>query len=79
MCDENDPTNGIQGIGFCNMTIPYSHPPNYSALSANEFLAKNKMTVGLHPPYSPDSALCDFLLFPQLNITLRFPYTSSIH
>jgi hypothetical protein len=29
------------------------------------------MTVVPHPPYSPDLALCDFLLFPKLKMVLE--------
>jgi hypothetical protein len=31
-----------------------------------EFLAKRKMAVVPHPPYSPDLAPCDFFLFPKM-------------
>ncbi|PNF31118.1 hypothetical protein B7P43_G15696 [Cryptotermes secundus] len=37
----------------------------------NEFLAKNKMAVVPHPPYSPDLAPCDFFLFPKMKIKLK--------
>ncbi|PNF43640.1 hypothetical protein B7P43_G00693 [Cryptotermes secundus] len=36
-----------------------------------EFLAKNKMAVVPHPPYSPDLTPCDFLLFPKMKIKLK--------
>jgi hypothetical protein len=36
-----------------------------------DFLAKNKMTVFLHPPFSPDLAPCNFLLLPELYIALK--------
>jgi hypothetical protein len=29
------------------------------------------MTVITHPPYSPDLAPCDFLLFPKMKIKLK--------
>ncbi|PNF42653.1 hypothetical protein B7P43_G01278 [Cryptotermes secundus] len=34
----------------------------------NEFLAKNKMAVVPHPPYSPDLAPCDLFLFHKMKI-----------
>lgn len=34
--------------------------------SLADFLVKMKTTVLLHPLYSPDLLLCDFLLFPEL-------------
>jgi hypothetical protein len=36
-----------------------------------EFLAKNKMAVVLHPQYSPDLAPCDFFLFPKMKIKFK--------
>jgi hypothetical protein len=30
-----------------------------------EFFAQNNITTLPHPPYSPDLALCDFILFRQ--------------
>jgi hypothetical protein len=36
-----------------------------------EFLAKHATTVLLQPPYSPDLALADFILFPKLKSTLK--------
>jgi len=53
-----------------------------TALSLHEFLATNKMTVILHPPYSSHLAPCDFLLFPQLKMALkgtRFNDTNGVH
>jgi hypothetical protein len=36
------------------------------------FLAKHKIPVLEHPPYSPDLAPCDFLfLFPEIKSTLK--------
>jgi hypothetical protein len=36
-----------------------------------QFLTKNSMTQLLHPPYSPDLALCDFFLFPRMKNVLK--------
>jgi hypothetical protein len=36
-----------------------------------EFLAKNKITVVPRHPYSPDSVLYEFFLFPKLNMPLK--------
>jgi hypothetical protein len=41
------------------------------ALSVREFLAKHSSPVVPHPPYSPDSAPCDFFLFPRLKSNLK--------
>ena len=40
--------------------------PAHKALSVQQFLTKNSMTQLLYPPYSPDLAPCDFVLFPQM-------------
>ena len=36
-----------------------------------EFLAQNKITMLPHPPYSPDLASCELVLFPKLKPRLR--------
>jgi len=36
-----------------------------------QFLAKNKMALIPHPPYSPDLTPCDFLLFPKIKLKLK--------
>jgi hypothetical protein len=35
------------------------------------FLAKYKMALIPHPPYSPELAPCDFFLFPEMNLKLK--------
>ena len=40
--------------------------PAHTALSVQQFLAKNNITVIRHPPYSPDLAPCTFFLFPRM-------------
>ena len=41
-----------------------------SALT-HQFLAKNKIAVIPHPPYSPNLAPCDFFQFPKLKLKLK--------
>jgi hypothetical protein len=36
-----------------------------------QFLAKHKMAVFPHPPYSPDLAPCDFFPFPKMKFKLK--------
>jgi len=43
----------------------------YSAVSVEEFLAENKMTVIPHLPYSLDLALCDVFYFAKLKVVLK--------
>ena len=42
------------------------HAPAHTALSVQQLLAKNNMTVITHPSYSPDLAPCEFFLFPRM-------------
>jgi len=49
---------------------PYNAPP-HNALSIREFLAKKRIPVLPHPPYSPDLAPCHFYLFPKLKSKLK--------
>ena len=46
--------------------LQHDNAPAHMALSVQQFLAKNNMTVIPHPPYSPDLAPCDFFLFPRM-------------
>jgi len=41
-------------------------PPPFLLFSVHEFLAKSKMTVVSHPPYSPD-----LFLYPKLKMALE--------
>jgi len=43
-----------------------------------EFLAQNNIIMLPHPPYSPDLALCDFLLFPKLKTHLKGHYFGTV-
>jgi histone-lysine N-methyltransferase SETMAR len=55
------------------MTQDFHHDsaPTHSALSVQEYLAKNGMVVFLHTPYSPDLVPCDFLLPPKPKLSLK--------
>jgi hypothetical protein len=49
--------------------------------ASTQFLAKHKMAVIPHSPYSPDLAPCDFFLFPEMKLKLkgcRFDTTEEI-
>jgi len=35
-------------------------------MCVQQFLARNKMVVVFHHPYSPDLAPCDFFLYPWM-------------
>jgi histone-lysine N-methyltransferase SETMAR len=43
----------------------------HDALRVRKFLAKKSIIKMDHPPYSPDLAPCNFLLFPKLKQALK--------
>ena len=51
--------------------LHHDNAPAHAALLARRFLTDNNMTVVPHPPYSPDLAPSDFLLFPKLKMKLK--------
>jgi len=53
----------------------------HTALSVQQLVANNNMTVTTHPPYSPDLAPCDFFLFPRMKSRMngkRFAYVREV-
>jgi len=54
-----------------NWMLHHDNAPCHTAISANEFLAKNGISVVPHPPYSPDLSPCDFFLFPKFKFHLK--------
>ena len=42
-----------------------------ASMLVREFLAKNKIGIMPQPPYAPDLAPADFLLFPKLKIPMK--------
>jgi len=63
---ENDLNCGARAIGCSMMTM---HP--HRALVTREFLAHKGIITLPHPPYSPDLAPCDFVLFPKMKLQLK--------
>ena len=51
--------------------LHHDNAPAHTALSVQQFLAKNNRTVIPHPPYSPDLAPCDFSLFPRVKCQIK--------
>jgi len=45
--------------------------PSHTSLHVREFLAKHNVATLPQPPYSPDLAPADFLLFPRIKTTLK--------
>jgi [histone H3]-lysine36 N-dimethyltransferase SETMAR len=54
-----------------NWILHHDNARPHTAARVLEFLAKNKVAVMKHPPYSPDLAPCDFWMFPKLKEVLR--------
>jgi len=51
--------------------LHHDNAPAHAALLTRRFLTDNNMAVVPHPPYSPDLAPSDFLLFPKLKTKLK--------
>jgi len=51
--------------------LHHDNAPAHASLLIREFLTKHEMTVVPQPPYTPDLAPADFLLFPQLKSSLK--------
>jgi histone-lysine N-methyltransferase SETMAR len=49
----------------------HENAPAHKALSVKYFLAQKLITEMEHPPYSPDLALNDFWLFPNIKSSLK--------
>jgi hypothetical protein len=45
--------------------------PAHTSLKTTEIVTNNNMVIIHHPPYSLDSAPCDFALFPKLKMKLK--------
>jgi hypothetical protein len=51
-----------------NWLLHHDNMPAHTSLKTTEFVTNNDMVIVPHPPYSPDLAPCDFVLFPNLKI-----------
>jgi len=51
--------------------LHHNNTPTQTALSIQEFLAKKKIPILPHPPYSPDLAPCNFYLFSKFKLKLK--------
>jgi len=45
--------------------------PSHTSILTHQLLAKNKIAVIPHKPYSPDLAPCYFFLFPKMKLELK--------
>ena len=51
--------------------LHHDNAPVHSSLLVRNFLAKNNTAIMPQPPYSPDLAPCDFVLFPILKRPMK--------
>ena len=51
--------------------LHHDNAPAHTVLSMKKFLVSKEITTLHHPPYSPDSAPCNFFLFPKLKGILK--------
>jgi hypothetical protein len=51
--------------------LHHDNAPFQTAVLTHQFLAKNQISVILHPSNSPDLGPCDFLLFPKMKLKLK--------
>ena len=51
--------------------LHHDNDPAHTALSVQQFFAKNKMVVVSHHPYLPDCASCDYFLYPRMKQYLK--------
>ena len=68
--------NGIRRVrpGMCesgNWFLLHDNAPSHKATIVKQFLAQRKVTVLEHPPYSPDLAPADYVLFPKVKSHLK--------
>jgi hypothetical protein len=51
--------------------LHHDNAPSHTSVLTQQFLAKNKMAVIPHTPYSPDLAPCDFFLLSAMKLKLK--------
>ncbi|KAG5316088.1 MOS1T transposase, partial [Pseudoatta argentina] len=52
-------------------SLLHDNAPSHTSLIVRHCLARNRVSVLNHPPYSPDLAPCAFSLFPKLKLKLK--------
>jgi len=58
-------------VGKPDLHLHHDNAPAHASLLIRSYLANHQKSVVPHPPYSPDLAPADFLLFPKLKTTLK--------
>ena len=67
--------------GWWGVHLLHDNASSHKYEVAKSFLASEKVKILNHPPYSPDSSPCDFILFPRLKKMLsgnQYTFRSSL-
>ncbi|GFV91874.1 uncharacterized protein TNCV_2975451 [Trichonephila clavipes] len=65
-------------LGSDEWLLHQNNVPAPMVLSVKQFLTSKNITVMAHPPYSPDSAPCDFFLLSTVKSFLKGTYLTSV-
>jgi hypothetical protein len=60
------------------MQLHHVNAPSHTSFLTQQFLVKYKIALIPHPVYSPDSAPCDFFLFPKMKLKLKGRWVDTI-
>ena len=58
--------------------LHHDNAPSHTSVLTHQFVAKNKIAVIPHPPYSPDLEPCDFFQFSKLKLKLKGSWFDTI-
>ena len=64
-------TQNLQKKKKCSRIVPKILDDQKLAITVSQYLARNRVTVMPHPPYSPDLSPCDFFLFSRIKKHLK--------
>jgi hypothetical protein len=70
----NNPEKWQSGDWF----LHHDNAPAHTALNVQQFLAKNKIVVVSHHPYSPDLTPCNIFLYPQMKQVLKWRHFANV-
>jgi len=59
--------------------LHHDNAPARTAFILNDYLAKSRVPLVPQPPYSPDVALADFLLFPRIKSQLKGKHLGTVN
>jgi transposase len=59
--------------------LHHENAPTHTSLETTEFVTNNNMVIVPYPPYSPDLAPCDFVLFLKLKMKMNGRFETVSH